>query len=94
MLEDDPLLNTRVEYLPPNCTSVHQPCDQGIINMVKVRHRKLWLEALVRASNDNLDAFKETTVLRAVHWIIDARKNVPGDKISNCWRHSQLLGTS
>jgi len=93
MLENNPLLNTRVEFLPPNCTSVYQPCDQGIINMLKVRYRKRWLEALVRATTANLDAFKDTTVLRAVHWVIDAWRDVPADKIANCWRHSKLLST-
>ena len=49
---------------------------------------------LVRASTNNVDAFQDTTALRAVHWIIDAWKDVPADKVANCWKQSQLLGVS
>ena len=34
------LANVRVEYLPPNCTSILQPLDLGIIRAVKARYRK------------------------------------------------------
>lgn len=92
MLNNDELQNTRVEILPPNVTSIYQPCDQGIINMLKVRYKKLWLQALVQATFDDTDAFKNTTILQAVHWAIQAWNDVPADNISNCWVHSQLLG--
>ena len=89
---DVELVNTRVEFLPPNCTSIFQPCDQGIINMLKVRYRKQWLEALVEATLTEVDAIKETSILRAVTWCIKAWQDVPAENIKNCWLKSQLLG--
>jgi len=34
------LKNTRVEFLPPNYTSVYQPLDQGIIANFKLFYRR------------------------------------------------------
>ena len=34
---------TQVELFSPNCTSLKQPCDQGIINALKARYKFLYL---------------------------------------------------
>jgi hypothetical protein len=87
------LVHTTVRFLPPNTTSIYQPMDQGIINSLKVHYRKTWLEHMVAATLCGGDPLKETTILMAVHWVIDAWRNkVSADTISNCWRHSQLFG--
>ena len=44
LIENDSLKNTRVEFLPPNCTSVYQPLDQGIIANFKLLYRQYWLQ--------------------------------------------------
>lgn len=35
----DPRGQVRIECFPPNCTSVHQPMDMGIIASIKVKYR-------------------------------------------------------
>ncbi|CAM1330237.1 Uncharacterised protein at_DN0665, partial [Pycnogonum litorale] len=40
--------NVYAAYLPPNCTSLIQPMDQGIIRSLKCYYRKTFLSALVR----------------------------------------------
>ena len=45
--------------LPPNCTSVHQPMDQGIIAVLKRKYKSKMLHAMVK----NLERYDE---LRAV----------------------------
>jgi DDE superfamily endonuclease len=41
------LANVHVLWLPPNCTSMLQPLDQGIIHSLKAKYRKLLLRHLI-----------------------------------------------
>ena len=34
------LTHVKVEWLPPNCTSIVQPVDQGLGDALKIRYRK------------------------------------------------------
>ena len=47
--------NITVHFLPPNVTSTSQPLDQGIVSIVKRRHRTLVLESIV----SNIELFQE-----------------------------------
>ena len=47
VLELASLLNTRVEFLPKNVTSLYQPLDQGIIRTFKAYYRRYWLSYMV-----------------------------------------------
>ena len=38
------LTNIQIEFLPPNCTSLVQPIDQGIGESLKSRYRKSYIE--------------------------------------------------
>ena len=42
------LTHLRVEWLPPNCTSLVQPVDQGIGNALKIRYRKYLHEHMAK----------------------------------------------
>ena len=50
LTENNTLKNIRVEFLPPNCTSVYQPLDQGIIANFKLLYRRYWLRFMVEYS--------------------------------------------
>ena len=43
----DPRGQVSVLFLPPNCTSVHQPMDCGFIASVKIRYRYGMLKKIV-----------------------------------------------
>ncbi|KAI1006555.1 hypothetical protein K3495_g1668 [Podosphaera aphanis] len=44
------LKNTKVIFLPPNVTSLHQPLNQGIIHSWKSHYRKKWLKSGLTSS--------------------------------------------
>lgn len=46
-VEDVELTNVELKFLPPNCTSLVQPLDQGIINSVKCAYRKRVIDKLL-----------------------------------------------
>lgn len=46
-LVDFRLTNVCLEFLPPNCTSLHQPLDQGIIKSVKSHFRRRLVQRLL-----------------------------------------------
>lgn len=39
--------NVRVEFFPPNVTSLHQPCDMGIIAAPKAYYKRTMLQRQV-----------------------------------------------
>lgn len=43
----DPIGQVKLFFLPPNCTSVHQPMDYGIIAAIKSRYKYILLEKTV-----------------------------------------------
>lgn len=66
------LSNIEIVFLPPNCTSVLQPMDQGPIYTAKVHYRKRVLSRLCRLIHtvDNVSQLcKSINVLDAVYWI-------------------------
>ena len=51
--------NVRVIMLPPNCTSLIQPLDQGIISVVKRAYRKEVLTNLIAAIENNIPLLQQ-----------------------------------
>ncbi|UYV73501.1 TIGD4 [Cordylochernes scorpioides] len=83
------LTNTRIAFLPPNTTSMLQPCDQGIIRNFKMIHR-------TRLMRKYLTAYDVGTALtinlkQAVDIISVAWNDVLPATISNCWHHSGII---
>jgi hypothetical protein len=85
--------NIRVEFLPPNTTSVCQPLDQGIIRAWKAYYRRQWVRFQADCYENDEDPFQKMTLLKAVRWAIDAwQDNITLVTIANCWLKSRVLG--
>ena len=86
---DIQLSNVRIEFLPPNTTSVVQPMDQGIIRCLKAHYRKLLLRhLLVRFDSVNSvsELCESVNMLHAIQWLVQAWKDVPIECITNCFK--------
>lgn len=90
--EANELTNTKVMWLPPNATSIHQPLDQGIIQNWKSYVKKQFVMFMATTFDKGKDLFEEMHVLRAIRWGISAWENdVSQATIQNCWARSQAI---
>lgn len=80
------LRNVKVIFYPPNCTSVLQPLDAGVIKCFKGYYRKQLVERAVCM----LDAGKEVkmtfSILQAIHFVVSAWFQVSPATLQNCFR--------
>lgn len=76
----------KLVFLPPNCTSVLQPMDQGVIHSLKTQYRKLQIIETIK----NIELGKENTitVLDAILMVSAAWEKVTAKTISGCFRHA------
>ena len=79
------LKSVRMFFLPPNCTSVLQPMDQGIIRCFK-HHYKTAINKKNIEALDNGTEFK-LSILEALREAQRAWAKVTPETISNCWLH-------
>lgn len=82
------LRNVKVVFYPPNCTSVCQPLDMGIIKCLKQRYRKFLVQKAVfmmDVKNDGSQVNMKINVLQAVHYIADSWKQISPTTITNCF---------
>ena len=79
-----------MKFLPPNTTSKIQPCDQGIIQSLKVHYR----HQLVKKLLFSMEAGKElkVSVLDAMQCLKVAWDNVTIETIQNCFQHCSFSG--
>jgi len=88
--EDLILRRTRVFFLPPNTTSILQPCVAGVIKTTKALYRK----ELVRAQLQSLDEGKgvfQPDVKDGIYMISRAWRSITPEAIRNCWSHTKIL---
>ncbi|POV95237.1 hypothetical protein PSTT_16361 [Puccinia striiformis] len=89
------LPNLKVEFLPPNLTSVLQPCDAGMIRAFKANYRRQALESAMTRyeDNPNVDATAVFNMnqLEAMHLAREAWHSVTQKTIVNCWRHTGII---
>ena len=69
-LTKEHLTNVRVECLPPNCTSLLQPVDQGIGNELKIRYRKYLHEHMAEMIFIDKPPMEGVDILRPVLGLI------------------------
>jgi len=80
------LQNIKLVFLPPNTTSKTQPCDQGIIQNLKVQYRKQVLLKQITYAEKKKDFV--ITVLDALRLLQQAWTSVTPTTITNCFRHA------
>ncbi|XP_050297254.1 tigger transposable element-derived protein 4-like [Anthonomus grandis grandis] len=83
------LTNIRLEFLPPNCTSVIQPMDQGIIKCLKTYYCRYFMYRLIQAL-DSEETFN-LTILDSIKIIAKSWNEVSQKTIQNCFRHAGLV---
>ena len=90
---DHLMSNVKVWKLPPNCTAIMQPCDQGIIRSVKIWYRSVICKRLL----DSIEygySHAPPTVPEAVRLLRKAWQFVHHTTIMRCWRHSAVIERS
>ena len=84
----DTYSNVKLLFLPPNCTSVLQPLDQGIIQNIKANYRKRLLRTVLHKMEET-SSLKElihsVTVLDACHWVHASMNEVKASTVSKCF---------
>jgi hypothetical protein len=84
--------NITMKFLPPNTTSIIQPCDQGVINSFKSQYRKRMLRRVVETIEEANTQITATEICKKIN-LFDACKmiheswdSISTSCIQNCWR--------
>lgn len=80
--------NVVVRYLPPNCTSLIQPMDQGILRSLKCFYKKEFIKAMLIACNSGtgvLQFQKQFNVKDALWRAASAWQSIPQETLANGW---------
>ena len=81
LLSTTKLKQTKVVFLPPNCTSVFQPMDQGIIRTTKVLYRAGLVRHILQARETNTKA--NVSIADAIILVDEAWKRTTPTAIKN-----------
>lgn len=83
------LTNIKIQFFPPNTTSVLQPLDQGIIRVFKSLYRKKFISRLlsmIEEEQDVKEVMKMITFRHALQWSIESWDEINSSTIKNCWK--------
>ena len=86
----------KIQFFPPNLTSIVQPLDQGIINAFKVKYRKQIVNDKLEAINTN-SKMLDIQIINGINYTVQAWSEVSALTIRNCFRKAgfnvnQFLG--
>ena len=90
------LSNIKLQFLPPNTTSVIQPMDQGVIKNLKTLYRKELIFMILRYIDEDLlnpnskatDISSKISIMDAVNLLAKSWRAVRQTTIQNCFRHA------
>lgn len=87
------LSNIRIEFLPPNCTSVAQPLDQAVIWSFKCKFRKMLLDYVISGIESDLQdkMAANIQILQAIHLTKRAWDEVHPDTVVNSFCKAGFL---
>lgn len=88
--------NVKLQFLPPNTTSVIQPMDQGIIQTMKLKYRKYQLQHVNSelARNSSITGpqiLRNIDVLHAIYWTHSAWDDTLPETINKCFKRCGFL---
>ncbi|KAG0427636.1 Tigger transposable element-derived protein 6, partial [Dictyocoela muelleri] len=87
--------NVELFFFPPNCTSLIQPLDLGIINAFKHKFKSLLtnFQMYNALSNDlsQTEVFKKIDILCVMNWIEKSLNSITKETIKNCWKKANIL---
>lgn len=84
------LLNIKIVYFPPNCTSMLQPLDQGIIAVFK-RYVKTRLVRHALLCLDSDQPCVKWNILQAMRAMAVSWNDVTATTISNCFKKALYI---
>lgn len=85
------LKNVSLFYFPPNCTSILQPLDLGIIKCFKGYYRKRIVQNVVFNLDNKVENPFAVDVKNACDWIASSWKSVKQSTIRNCWKKASFF---
>ena len=85
----DNLSHIKLDFLPPNTTSVSQPMDQGIIRCLKVNYRKRLVKLIFRSLDSN-KSLPKISLLTALQLRASAWNAVSQATIANCFKKAKI----
>ncbi|XP_053949347.1 jerky protein homolog-like [Anastrepha ludens] len=75
-------------FLPPNSTAVLQPMDQSVIETLKRRYRKKFIQDLVSQENIDLaDYWKNYNIKNAIDNVADSWSELSSTTLEKCWNN-------
>lgn len=85
------LKNIKVFYFPPNCTSILQPLDLGIIKCFKGYYRRRLIDNVIFKLDNKLPNPFVIDVKNACDWISGSWNCVKASTIQNCWKKASFF---
>ncbi|XP_064475381.1 tigger transposable element-derived protein 6-like [Ornithodoros turicata] len=81
----------KVLLLPPNCTSVLQPLDQGIIRSLKSHYRRRMLEEILINIEAKVPKPTNIDIRQAIEMLTGAWRSVMQEVVETCWRKAWFI---
>lgn len=78
-----------IVFLPPNVTSLIQPLDQGIIQAWKLHYKRMLVDSILKAQEENtslVDHLKTVSVKDAIFWAAESWDLIDSSTIYKCWK--------
>lgn len=89
------LTNVKVHFIPPNTTSILQPCNAGIIRAFKAHYRSDFIKQVIGQYKNNpgwtTKQVYEINLLEAMNIACSAWEEVSPNTIKNCFSHTGII---
>ena len=80
--------NIQLFFLPPCVTATHQPCDAGIIALLKGRYRRLFLRLVYDLDIKEYKSLNSISYAQCLQNLNSAWQSIKPTLLENCFRHA------